>query len=90
MEGEVNANGADSAAARGTTRKERFRQYFRAVSPTASSADGLRGGLVLPDLRRIISSRKTIASLFAEQHPLEHGIASLYLVAIARHAGGEA
>ena len=81
---------ADSAAASGTTRKERFRQYFRALSPTASSVDGLRSGLVLPDLRPIISSSRTTASLFAQQHLTEHGIASLYLVTIARAAGGEA
>jgi len=42
---------ADSAAASGITRKEKFRRYFHSFNPIASPAEVLQRGLVLPDLR---------------------------------------
>jgi hypothetical protein len=53
---------ADSAAASRTSRKEKFRQYFRAFNPTASPVQALRDGLILDTLRsdrfhKIIAAR---------------------------------
>ncbi len=57
---------ADSAAASGTTRKERFRQYFHAFNPTVSPEQALTDGFVLTDLRPELFHKKIAARVELE------------------------
>ena len=57
---------ADPTAASGTTRKERFRQYFRAFNPTVSPVQALTDGFVVADLRPELFHKKIAARVELE------------------------